>query len=126
MRISDWSSDVCSSDLIGPAQRADRQRKVRTMPEFEENHKPPADRAPQAASAELGPFAIPPVPLELLVSPLDYLYAENCRILRLCAALDMVAADPGRVGHLAAPALIDFLRTDFPSHLDEMAKIGRA
>src|SRR3546814_2124219 len=80
------------------------------MPEFEENHKPPADRAPQAASAELGPFAIPPVPPELLVSPLDYLYAENCRILRLCDALDMVAADPGRVGHLSAPALIDFLR----------------
>src|SRR3546814_8004820 len=32
----------------------------------------------------------------------------------------MVAADPGRVGHLAAPALIDFLRTDFPRHLDDM------
>src|SRR3546814_6690571 len=98
MRISDWSSDVCSSDLIGPAQRADRQRKVRTMPEFEENHKPPADRAPQAASAELGPFAIHPVPLELLVSPLDYLNAETCRILRLCDALEMVADDPGSVG----------------------------
>src|SRR3546814_11474904 len=32
----------------------------------------------------------------------------------------MVAADPGRVVHLAAPALIDFLRTDFPRHLDDM------
>lgn len=90
------------------------------MPKFEESHKPPGNRVLQAASAKLGPFAIPPVQLELLASPLDYLFAESCRILRLCDALDMVAADPGRIGRLAAPALIDFLRADFPRHLDDM------
>ena len=90
------------------------------MPKFEEGRKAPGGKAPEAASAALSPFAIPPVPLELLASPLDYLFAENCRILRLCDALDMVAADPGRIGRLAAPVLIDFLRTDFPRHLDDM------
>jgi hemerythrin-like domain-containing protein len=74
----------------------------------------------QTAVAEFGPFAIPPVQEELLAAPLDYLFAESCRILRLCDMLDMVAFDPGRVGRLAAPALIDFLRKDFPRHLDDM------
>src|SRR3546814_4745966 len=90
------------------------------MPKFEENHTPPRDVLAGAASALLVPFAIPPVQPDLLASPLYYLFAENCRILRLCDALDMVAVDPGRVGRLAAPALIDFLRADFPRHLDDM------
>lgn len=81
---------------------------------------PPETRVPQTVSAELGPFAIPPVQQELLASPLDYLFAESCRILRFCDMLDMVAVDPGRIGRLAAPSLISFLRTDFLRHLDDM------
>src|SRR3546814_21200833 len=88
------------------------------MPKFEENHKPPRDGVPGAASAALGPFAIPPVQPELLASPLDYLFAENCRILRLCDALDMVAVDPGRIGRLAEPELSDFRRADVPRPQD--------
>src|SRR3546814_19240816 len=34
--------------------------------------------------------------------------------------LDMAAVDPVRVVSLAAPALINFLRTDFPRHLDDL------
>src|SRR3546814_1519052 len=29
MRISDWSSDVCSSDLVGPRQLEERRRNLR-------------------------------------------------------------------------------------------------
>src|SRR3546814_93554 len=83
---------------------------------------PPGNGAYLTVPAEQGPFAIPPVQQELLAAPLDYLFAESCRILRLCDTLDMVAAGPGRVGRLAAPAVIGFLRADFPRHLDDMEK----
>src|SRR3546814_7459087 len=76
--------------------------------------------SPQTAMAELGPFAVLPVQRELLAAPLDYLFAESYRILRFCDMLDMLAVDLGRVGRLAAPALINFLRTDFPRHLDDL------
>src|SRR3546814_12477428 len=71
-------------------------------------------------SAGTDPFSIPPVQQELLASPLDYLFAESCRILRLCDTLDLVAAQPVRLGRLAAPALIAFLRTDLPHHFADM------
>src|SRR5690606_15490277 len=72
------------------------------------------------ASTSFGAFAFPPPQQELLASPLDYLFAESCRILRFCDALDMAATDPDRIGRLAAPALIDFLRTELPRHFDDM------
>src|SRR3546814_16262718 len=42
MRISDWSSDVCSSDLAAPQQRAHRQRGIGGVlrsPECEERER---------------------------------------------------------------------------------------
>lgn len=72
------------------------------------------------ALASFGAFAFPPPQQELLASPLDYLFAESCRIVRFCDALDMAATDPDRIGRLAAPALIDFLRTELPRHFDDM------
>lgn len=90
------------------------------MPKFEETRNPSKNQALSTMSAGTDPFSIPPVQQELLALPLDYLFAESCRILRFCDTLGLVAAQPVRMGRLAAPALIAFLRTDLPYHFDDM------
>lgn len=92
------------------------------MPTSDQTPHRPWTGTPQDRPTDPGPFAIAPVPLELLATPLDYLLAENRRILRFCDTLDMVAADTGRIGRLVAPALIGFARVDLPRHLDDMEK----
>jgi len=92
------------------------------MQKIKKTGEPPSNGVSSIASAAVGPFAIPPAQPDLLTSPLEYLFAEGCRILRICDVLDMVAADPSRIGRLAAPALMDFLRLDLPRHLDDMEK----
>src|SRR3546814_19908141 len=64
MRISDWSSDVCSSDLISP--RFIEIRPVRAAPSVAEMEKenrgrpnmPPPSRSSQAKSRDVGASAL--------------------------------------------------------------------
>src|SRR3546814_4673167 len=46
MRISDWSSDVCSSDLLSPPTIEARDRRRRIVPGLDRPHRLPARRSP--------------------------------------------------------------------------------
>src|SRR3546814_6857857 len=57
MRISDWSSDVCSSDLPGSAFDASpscpiRRYRVRRCPVFSAAHRAPTEQADEAGAQE--------------------------------------------------------------------------
>src|SRR3546814_12831992 len=57
MRISDWSSDVCSSDLMGEDLRLLLVAEVREFPlkgELGEVLVPPPDRVPDIVAVEIG------------------------------------------------------------------------
>src|SRR3546814_14865359 len=62
MRISDWSSDVCSSDLHRDGQQHERRHLLAPGPAQADG---PPDRCPQEGGARLGPAA--PLTLERAV-----------------------------------------------------------
>ncbi|VTO14297.1 hemerythrin domain-containing protein [Brevundimonas vancanneytii] len=62
---------------------------------------------------------IEPMPMELIASPLDWLFAEHYRQRQLCRTIDAAAVMPERPSRLLA-VIIDYLRHDLPLHvLDE-------
>src|SRR3546814_1842985 len=91
MRISDWSSDVCSSDLVEIVGRLVEHQQVRVSREFTREQQPRALAARKRADERVGQFGIEQELLEIALDVL--LYPEH---------LDPVAA----VGEHVADALV--------------------
>src|SRR3546814_12693791 len=88
MRISDWSSDVCSSDLVEIVGRLVEHQQVRVSREFTREQQPRALAARKRADESVGQFGIEQELLEIALDVL--LYPEH---------LDQVAAVGAHVAH---------------------------
>ncbi|MFC4352612.1 hemerythrin domain-containing protein [Fodinicurvata halophila] len=65
-----------------------------------------------------GALLLAPVDTRLFERPLDHLVAENTRLLRVCAQLELIALNAGRLAPYSTPVLLAYLRWDYPRHLD--------
>jgi hypothetical protein len=70
----------------------------------------------------LAPFRVMPIDPQLLRQPLEFLHADLFRLRIACTFLDMLAEDPLREPPLLALALVDYFRSDWPLHLDDMER----
>lgn len=69
-------------------------------------------------SAAPGALLLAPVDTRLFERPLDHLAAENARLLRVCAQLEIIALNAARLAQHSIPVLVPYLRWDYTSHLD--------
>lgn len=69
-------------------------------------------------SAAPGALLLMPVDTSLFERPLDHLAAENARLLRVCAQLEIIALNASRLAQHSIPVLVPYLRWDYPAHLD--------
>ncbi|WP_022728673.1 hemerythrin domain-containing protein [Fodinicurvata sediminis] len=65
-----------------------------------------------------GALLLMPVDTSLFERPLDHLAAENARLLRVCAQLEIIALNASRLAQHSIPVLVPYLRWDYPAHLD--------
>lgn len=65
-----------------------------------------------------GVLLLTSVDTSLFERPLDHLAAENVRLLRVCAQLEIISLNAGRLASYSAPTLAPYLRWDYPRHLD--------
>lgn len=65
-----------------------------------------------------GALLLTPVDPSLFARPLDHLAAENARLLRVCAQLEIIALNAARLAQHSIPVLVPYLRWDYPAHLD--------
>lgn len=73
---------------------------------------------PGEISPARGALLLPPVDTSLFERPLDHLAAENVRLLKVCAQLETITFNAGRLASYSAPVLAPYLRWDYPRHLD--------
>src|SRR3546814_16155530 len=116
MRISDWSSDVCSSDLLG---RADRAQPFEEMVAHPVGHEARGERQAQHAALLVEPVvleraqpALKGAAAELVAQPRAYLRPD------LLGRFQTVHIAPGRKSNFLPWSLSGFIliqRRDWPA-----------
>src|SRR3546814_5987041 len=99
MRISDWSSDVCSSDLSGDAEPEPVPLRVDARPDERDQRKPDQPGDPQ----DVGVLGHPDEPRAGTLAALDHAIADR-------------GDDPEGIGHRQ---VADHLNPGTPEHEDQ-------